>query len=240
MKWFLEKIQIFLFHLLNYKKKEIKEDIKKPTKKENVSNKERTYLDYDWSKVIEFETGGRSYYDKFLKKLTWPSGESGITMGFGADLGYMSINEFNDFFSKYFTSDEIEKIKSVIGLKGENAKNNLKKVKNIELSWDDASEAFIKWTLPKFWKLSNDLWDGLDKLKEPAQIALVSIVFNRGASTKGSTRVEMLNIKPLVLKKDYNAIANQIRSMKRLWQGKKLDGLLKRREEEAKMVESCI
>jgi GH24 family phage-related lysozyme (muramidase) len=48
----------------------------------------------------------------------------------------------------------------------------------------------------------------------------------------------MAAIKPLVPKKDYNGIASQIRSMKRLWIGQGLDGLLKRRDEEAKMVQS--
>ena len=49
----------------------------------------------------------------------------------------------------------------------------------------------------------------------------------------------MLNIKNLVATKNYKGIAKEIRSMKRLWEGKGLDGLLKRREREAKMVESC-
>lgn len=204
-----------------------------------VTQKERTYLDYDWNKVIDFETGGKSYYEKFLKKLTWPKGESGITMGIGADLGYMSLNEFETYFSKYFTTEENDRIKTVIGLKGENAARCLHKVKDIQLSWDNAKEAFVKWTLPKFWKMANDLWVGLNCLKEPAQIALVSIVFNRGASTKGASRVEMVNIKPYVMCQNYAAIAKEIRSMKRLWEGKGMDGLLKRREEEAKMVESC-
>jgi len=206
----------------------------------SVPVKERTYLDYDWSPVIEFETGGRNYYEKFLKRFTWPKAQSGITMGIGADLGYMSLNEFENYFSCYFTTDENTLIKSVIGLKGEVAKTALPKVKNIELSWINASEAFVKWTLPKFWKMTNDLYPGLDQLKEKAQIALVSLVFNRGASISGPSRSEMKNIKPLVVNKDYKAIAKEIRFMKRLWEGKNLDGLLKRREEEAKMIEECV
>ena len=202
--------------------------------------KEKSYLDYDWNPVIEFETGGRYYYERFLKKMTWPKGESGITMGIGADLGYMSQDEFDKHFSSFFTEDESSKLKSVIGLKGENAKNALSKVKGIELSWDNASKAFVSWTLPKFWKLTNALWPKMDELSEKAQIALVSIVFNRGSSTKGASRVEMVNIKELVANKDYRGIAEQIRNMKRLWANKGLDGLIKRREQEAKMVESCV
>jgi GH24 family phage-related lysozyme (muramidase) len=199
-----------------------------------------SYLEYDWSSVINFESGGESYYNKFLKKVTWPGGASGLTIGIGADLGYMSKEEFEKYFSSFFSVEENAKLKSTIGLKGTSAKLKLSSVKGIELNWENAMDAFINWTLPKFWKLSNALWPGLDKLKEPAQIALVSLVFNRGASTKGSSRTEMVNIKSLVLKSDYKNIAKEVRSMKRLWVGKNMDGLIKRREEEAKMIESCV
>jgi GH24 family phage-related lysozyme (muramidase) len=202
--------------------------------------KKRSYLDYDWTPVINFESGGRSYYDRVLKKASWPGGASGITIGIGADLGYMTVQEFDSHFLRYFNAGDAAKLKSTIGLKGEAAKNKLSSVRSVELSWENAMAAFVEWTLPKFWRLSNGLWPGLDQLAERAQIALVSIVFNRGASTRGSSRIEMLNIKPLVLKKDYLGIAAEIRSMKRLWIGKNLDGLLKRRDAEAEMVESCV
>lgn len=225
-----------------YKKVEVNkhEERPKPTVTQTLVFKKRTYLDYDWTPVINFETGGRFYYEKFLKNLSWPRGQSGITMGIGADLGYMTHKEFDQYFSKYFTKEQNQRIKELIGLKGELAKLVLPKVKDIQLSWSDASAAFVEWTLPKFWEMTLQLWPEFDKLHEKAQIALVSIVFNRGASTKGPSRVEMANIKPLVLKKDYRGIAAEIRKMKRLWKNKGLDGLLKRREEEAKMVETYI
>lgn len=199
----------------------------------------RSYLEYDWTPVINFETGGESYYNKFLKRASWPGGQSGVTIGIGADLGYLSKEEFDKYFAKYFTDNENNKLRSVIGLKGQSAKSALAKVKGIELSWDNAKKIFVDWTLPKFWRLTNGIWPGVDELCENAQIALTSIVFNRGSSLKGSGRREMVNIQSLVKKKDYKGIAQEIRDMKRLWQGKGLDGLLKRRDIEAKMVESC-
>lgn len=199
----------------------------------------KSYLEYDWTPVINFESGGQSYYNNYLKKVCWPGGASGLTIGIGADLGYMSKEEFQKYFEKYYDSVSSNKLKAGIGLKGITAKNKLSSVNGIELSWQNAMEAFVQWTLPKFWKLTNTLWPGLEELEENAQIALVSLVFNRGTSIVGSSRAEMKNIKPLVLKKDYKGIAKEIRSMKRLWQGKNLDGLIKRREEEAKMIENC-
>lgn len=210
-----------------------------PKEKIMIQQPTRTYTDYDWTQVVNFETGGRSYYNSKLKKASWPGGASGITIGIGADLGYMTRSEFDTYFAKYFINNNANRFRNVLGLKGQAARNALSRVSDIELSWENASEAFYKWTLPKFWNLTIRLWPGLDKLCESAQIALVSIVFNRGASVRGSTRREMLNIKPLVLAKDYNKISREILSMKRLWVGKGLDGLLRRRDIEAKMVLSC-
>ena len=73
---------------------------------------------------------------------------------------------------------------------------------------------------------------------------LVSLVYNRGASMKDSpgsdNRREMRAIRDLVPRMDLRGIAAALRSMKRLWAGKGLDGLLRRREAEAVLVESCL
>lgn len=197
------------------------------------------YSKYDWTPVIVFESGGKEYYNKVLKKVTWPGGQSGLTAGIGADFGYLSHSEYDTYFKKYFTLEQNTILRSIIGLKGQAAKNKLSLVKDIELSWDNACKLFQEWTLPKFWKLTAGIWPGFDKLCSKATVALVSIVFNRGSSLIGDSRREMKTIQGLIPKKDYTGIAAQIRSMKRLWIGQGLDGLLKRREEEAKMVESC-
>ena len=65
------------------------------------------------------------------------------------------------------------------------------------------------------------------------------MVFNRGTSLKGPSRMEMRKIKELIPKKDYKGIANEVRKMKRLWIGKNLDGLLERRDSEADLIEKC-
>jgi hypothetical protein len=38
--------------------------------------------------IVKFESGDRPYYEKFLKRPSWPGGASGVTIGFGYDLGY--------------------------------------------------------------------------------------------------------------------------------------------------------
>jgi len=56
----------------------------------------------------------------------------------------------------------------------------------------------------------------------------------------GERRLEMRAIRDVVPQKNLPEIAALLRSMKRLWVGKGLDGLLKRREAEAKLVEGCV
>jgi GH24 family phage-related lysozyme (muramidase) len=53
-------------------------------------------------------------------------------------------------------------------------------------------------------------------------------------------RREMRAIRDAVPRGNLPEIAAQLRSMKRLWERQGLDGLLKRREAEARLVESCI
>lgn len=74
-------------------------------------------------------------------------------------------------------------------------------------------------------------------LPPDAQGALLSLVFNRGSSLSGSTRKEMKNIQAYVESKNLQKIADEIRSMKRLWSN--LNGLLERREVEASLVENA-
>ena len=81
---------------------------------------------------------------------------------------------------------------------------------------------------------------GADQLHPDAFGALVSLVFNRGSAVTGTNREEMMGIRTLISSKDYKAISNLITSMKHIWVGKGLDGLLKRRDDESALVRSCI
>jgi hypothetical protein len=58
---------------------------------------------------------------------------------------------------------------------------------------------------------------GINELSPDAQGALVSLVFNRGTSMEGDRRREMRAIQAAVANGDLQEIADQLRSMKRLW-----------------------
>ena len=192
--------------------------------------------------LLKYEVGGgKSYYDKFLSKFTWPEGASGPTIGIGVDCAYYTEQELRKIFN-FLNVKEIDLIIKASGKTGQQGKEYTKVLRkaNIIVNWDDAIKIFQKLTWPKFTKLAEKTVPNLSDLCDNAYGAIVSVVFNRGTSLKGDSRLEMRNIKDLIPKKNYKGIARELRKMKRIWQGKGLDGLLERREAEAKLVESCM
>ena len=191
--------------------------------------------------ILEYEVGGgKSYYDRYLSKPTWPGGASGFTLGIGVDCGYYSPAELEKLFH-FLPKEQLEIVKGASGKTSQAGKAYTQQHKNsgIIVTWEQAIEIFDSLTWPKFAKLAERAFPGLDQLKDDAYGAIVSLVFNRGSAMQGSSRLEMRNIRDLVPEKNYKGIANELRKMKRLWQGKGLDGLLDRREAEAKLIETC-
>jgi len=170
----------------------------------------------------------------------WPGGLSGITLGIGYDLGYVTIDQFESDWDEFLTKPQLERLRAAVGLIGIKAKNRAPQFADVRIKRADAERVFTERTLPLHQFRAKQAFPGLEKLPVDAQGALVSLVFNRGTSMVGERRREMRAIKDAVPKGDLKGIANQIRSMKRLWIGKGLDGLLKRRDAEADLVESAI
>jgi hypothetical protein len=194
------------------------------------------------SLILEYEVGGgKSYYDKFLAKPTWPGGASGFTVGIGVDCGYYSPSELEKMFS-FLPKKQLEIVKNASGKKGQAGKEYTRQHKNsgIVIPWEKAVEIFDNIIWAKFSRLAERAFPGLSDLCDDAYGAIISLVFNRGTAMQGDSRLEMRNIRDLVPKKNYKGIAKELRKMKRIWQGKGLDGLIERRESEARLVESCV
>lgn len=179
----------------------------------------------------------------------WPGGLSGITLGHGYDLGHCSFNDFESDWGDYISEDQIARFRRAIGKTGSAARWMAEEFEGIAVSRHAARAVFEESSLPKTVFQCERAFPGIDVLPPLAQGALLSLVYNRGASMVGERRREMKAIRDIVRDaairrecrpSDLQAIANEIRHMKRLWTGKGLDGLLRRREAEAKMVEACI
>ena len=190
--------------------------------------------------LVKFEIVSKAYYGRLLKSPIWPGGESGVTIGIGYDLGYQSKRQIETDWKGHIDDVDLKALLKVAGLKKGDAKRKIKKLKHISIPISVAQEVFLTATLPNWAKITKRTYPGVEKLPADAQAMLLSLIFNRGPSlSQRSSRREMRAIKPLVAAKDLAGIATQIRSMKRIWEGKRLGGLLKRRDKEADIIENA-
>lgn len=186
--------------------------------------------------IVQHEISSKQYYEKRLIHPTWPKGESGITIGIGYDLGYASKDQFESDWQSLLGALDMVKLTRMCGLKGARAERHVSSLRSVIIPFEAAKHVFVHSSLPLYAQKTKNTFPGVQNLHADAQAALVSLVYNRGASLRGDSRREMAAIKPLVKRKAYGEIAQQIINMKRLWQGQNLDGLLRRRDDEATLV----
>ena len=197
--------------------------------------------------ILEFEVGGgENYYNKFLKNPAWPEGQSGVTIGVGYDLGYVNKTEFSEDW-KDLPKEIFDRLYKVVGIKGYNAKNLIRGLRDISIPWDLSLKVFNNKTVTKFYNLTKDTFPNFDKMPEDAKGGLVSLVFNRGNALEGDRRREMklirdgMKITNTFDQKALSFIANQIRNMKRIWAGGSIEkGMNRRRDAEAKLIEESL
>lgn len=187
--------------------------------------------------IVEFEVGGRSGYNPHPE---WPGEASGLTIGFGYDLGYNTPTQIKADWHDLLPVPVLERLSKLAGITGQKAAGLPKLTRDITVPWTAAETVFNQQTLPRFGRLTADTFPGVTKLHPTVQGVLLSIVFNRGSSLNGERRAEMRAIRELVSSGAVSSIPFQIRKMKRLWVGKGVDGLLRRRDAEAKLIESTL
>lgn len=179
----------------------------------------------------------------------WPGESSGISLGVGYDLGYVEAAQFERDWAKHLSASQMARLKSAIGKKARAAAAIASRFIDIRISRAAAMEVFTAATLPLHARRAFQAFPGMEKLPANAQGALVSLVFNRGPDTnrKDPRRREMAEIKrilqastlPAELASVLDNVAGQIRSMKRLWDIRKVRGLHRRRDAEAELLVSA-
>jgi GH24 family phage-related lysozyme (muramidase) len=181
----------------------------------------------------------------------WPGGESGITLGRGYDLGYITPAQFQADWSPHLTAGQRTRLNKALGKRGNAAKMMASEFRDIVISRAAADEVFDRVTIPRWVAITRKALQGSEILPADAFGALVSLTFNRGPAMEGDRRREMREIRDAIasvarkgetlraamLPSLLDGIAVKIREMKRLWVGKGLDGLLRRRDAEAALVE---
>lgn len=185
--------------------------------------------------IIAWETGGQAEYDP---QPEWPGESSGVTIGIGWDLGMTPATETARAWAPHLPASTLAALVGVSGRTGEAAQTVLPYVRHLTIPWAAAMAVFESVTLPTWYLRTLRIYPQAQALHGDCAAALVSLVFNRGASLTGERRREMANIQALLKTGNLKEIPNQFREMTRLWPNSK--GLRRRREEEAALFESGL
>ncbi|MCG7964461.1 MAG: peptidoglycan-binding protein [Candidatus Thiodiazotropha taylori] len=195
--------------------------------------------------IAKEETGGLAYYEIVTQWPHYPGYQSGITIGAGYDLRFNTESDFIHVWGNLLPEIYLSELLKDIGKKGSKARAAELKRKGINIPFKNAWPAFTSHTLPRFYEQTALIYPSLDILPDFCRTALVSLVFNRGASLTGSRRREMKNIQKILSNVNeqnlYNVetkivlqnVEDEILSMKRLWSSG--SGLISRRQAEANL-----
>lgn len=189
--------------------------------------------------LIEHEISSPAYYQRRLQRPVWPGGASGVTLGIGYDCGYHRDYQIRRDWEAYLNDEELALLLSAAGKKGREAKLLIKKLQSIQIPYNVAARVFSESTLPNYAKATRKIYKGIEKCVPDVQAAILSLVYNRGTRLSGSKRKEMKALQELIKQQHYPEIGEQIKAMKRLWLNTGLDGLLKRRDDEAKLIDKA-
>jgi GH24 family phage-related lysozyme (muramidase) len=177
-------------------------------------------------------------FEGFDHKPDWPQGASGVTIAIGYDCGYNSNKVIKTDWHELQSSWR-DRLADTSGLVGRKAQAVISGLRDIYVTTDIGSRVFDNVDVPREYDNCSRFMPGCENLRPNAQGAIMSLGYNRGWGMTGDSRREMRNIRDLVPKKDYGGIANEIRKMKRIWEGTVIqNGMNRRRDAEARLVET--
>jgi GH24 family phage-related lysozyme (muramidase) len=194
--------------------------------------------------IMAFEITSETVYNRLYAHPVWPHGQSGCTIGVGYDLGYVTSQRFTtDWGSAQLAPADLTALGGVCGLKGPAAQQALARVKSVNVPFAAANAVFRQVTLQRTIAQTIAALPKAEQLTPDCLGALVSLVYNRGASfaAAGDRYTEMRAIAADVANGNLADVPVQLRAMKRLWDGQpNLQGLVRRRELEALLFEEGL
>lgn len=186
--------------------------------------------------IITEEVTNRAHYEAALRHTEWPGEDSGVTIGIGYDLGQTDRGMIENDWRGRVADAMLATMLSASGITGRPAAALAAQLKpSIDIPWEIALGVHRERVVPRWEAKVAAALPNTDRLSPDCFGALVSLTFNRGASfaKDGERYREMRAIKEHMTRGAFERIPDEFRSMKRLWVGQGVDGLLRRRDAEA-------
>lgn len=191
--------------------------------------------------IVGEEVTSQSVYERCYRRPTWPGESSGPTVGVGYDLGQTPQATIVADWRGRVSSAMLDVMASASGKKGSAGKRFTEQIKQrVDIPWDTALAVHRDCVIPRWEAVTAKALPNTGQLSLDCFGALVSLTFNRGAAlyTKPGDRYrEMRAIKQAMAAGHFAEIPDLIRAMKRIWSGRGVDGLLRRRDREAALFE---
>jgi hypothetical protein len=179
----------------------------------------------------------------------WPGGESGITIGVGWDLGQHSESEFLRSWAGLELAT-LRQLKAAIHKRGHAAEVVVPQLKAIDLPRNLSLSVFRSSLEDSYYPMTLRLFPGVETLPTEVQVALLSVVFNRGVllgrdpdwskAKEVDRRWEIRRLQADVKQRDLFAIYIRLGTMKRLWEKSGPRGLLYRRRDEQHLIRPYV
>lgn len=177
-------------------------------------------------------------FEGFDWRPAWPGGASGVTIGWGYDLGYYSRAVIAQDWRE-LDDQPRQRLATQSGVTGRAAQARVAALRDILIDHGIGTRVFDNVDVAREYANCRRAFPGFEDLRPNAQAALISLTFNRGTSMIGDSRREMRAIRDLVPDKDYHGMAEQLRQMVRVWRGTTIErGMRNRRLAEAALMEA--
>ena len=169
----------------------------------------------------------------------WPGGDSGITWGVGWDAGQHTVEELKSDWAE-LGQDVLKRLQATIGITGDDAEELVADLGDINIPQKVSLAVFKDKTLPDFYDQTAEAFPGVTDLPLGVQVALISLVYNRGPSLgkdSDDRRWEMRQIRRAVQQRDLLSIYQNVGSMIRIWKGTDIEkGMANRRHAEQALM----
>ncbi|MGV7209926.1 hypothetical protein ACLB1G_18960 [Oxalobacteraceae bacterium A2-2] len=192
--------------------------------------------------LVLFEVSSESRYTAKYQQPVWPGGDSGATIGIGYDIGYATESWLRDDWNGYVDAATLARLRGACRKTGKSAGQLVPGLRDVAVPWTAAYSQFTERLLPLYVGATLNAVPLADRLSDKSLGALVSLVYNRGASFNkpGDRYKEMRAIKAALASGDYASIPDQIRRMTRLWDPAQFAGLHTRRKMEAALFQEGL